>query len=130
MAMIVLLIEDNPDTARMVEKVLAPHGHTVLWANTGLGGLKMARTSSPSLVLVDLDLPDIDGKVIVNQLRALPYYAHLPIVAFTADNAPRAKRMALAFGCDDLINKPIDTRAFPNIVEGYIRSKTPTPNPE
>jgi two-component system cell cycle response regulator DivK len=113
----ILLIEDNKECARMVHKIMEARGHILFHAPTGLVGLKMARAVTPDLILLDMDLPDLDGKVVVNQLRATAGFVTLPIIAFTADNSPRAKRMALAFGCNDFISKPIDTRTFPEQVE-------------
>ncbi|MEP7288051.1 MAG: response regulator [Chloroflexota bacterium] len=120
---IILLIEDNKDTARMVSKILEPHGHTVEHAPNGLEGLKMAREIHADLILCDMDLPDLEGKVVVNQLRALSNVGHIPIVAFTAENSARAKRLALMFGCNDFISKPIDTRTFPELIEQLIAGK-------
>ncbi|MFQ3536848.1 MAG: response regulator [Aggregatilineales bacterium] len=107
-----LLIEDDHNTARMVAKVLTPHGFDVHHAPNGLTGLRLAREVSPEIILVDMDLPDLEGKVVVSRLRGLSELARLPIVAFTAECSARAKRLALAFGCDAFISKPIDTRAF------------------
>lgn len=112
-----LLIEDDLNAARMVAKILTPFGFTVHHAANGLTGLKLAREIHPEIILVDMDLPDIEGKVVVTQLRGIPESARLPIVAFTAEASARAKRLALAFGCDAFISKPIDTRAFPDQVQ-------------
>lgn len=108
-----LLIEDDHNTARMVAKVLSPHGFEVHHAPNGLTGLRLAREINPEIILVDMDLPDLEGKVVVSRLRGAPDSARLPIVAFTAECSARAKRLALAFGCDAFISKPIDTRTFP-----------------
>ena len=92
-----LLIEDDHNTARMVAKVLAPHGFEVHHAPNGLTGMRLAREVSPEIILVDMDLPDLEGKVVVSRLRGVHESAHLPIVAFTAECSARAKRLALAF---------------------------------
>jgi two-component system, cell cycle response regulator DivK len=116
----ILLIEDNKDTARMVIKIMQPRNHTVIHAAAGLDGLKLARSEQPDLILVDMDLPDIEGKIVVHQLRAEPRFKDTPILAFTAENTPRAKRLALSFGCNDFIAKPIDTRTFPELLEQFL----------
>lgn len=108
-----LLIEDDHNAARMVAKVLTPHGFEVHHAPNGLTGLRLAREINPEIILVDMDLPDLEGKVVVSRLRGSAESKHLPIVAFTAECSARAKRLALAFGCDAFISKPIDTRTFP-----------------
>ena len=119
----ILVVEDNKDTARMVVKVLEPHGHTVITALNGLDGLKLARTELPDLILMDMDLPDLDGKVVVNQLRAERNFKGTPIIAFTADNSQRCQRLAGLFGCNGFIAKPIDTRKFPAQIANYLTSE-------
>src|SRR5436305_29189 len=116
----ILLIEDNHDCARTVNKIIEPRGHSVVHAATALDGLKLARSLRPDLILLDMDLPDLEGKVVVNQLRVDPGFRAIPIIAFTAENSSRAKRMALAFGCTGFISKPIDTRTFPTQIESLI----------
>ncbi len=120
MAMI-LLIEDDVVAARMVMKVLATKGYTIKHATTGLEGLQLARELRPSLVLVDLGLPDLDGKVVALQLSHTLSSKSSSIVAFTAESGAKAKRLALAYGCHDFISKPIDTRAFPEQIATIIR---------
>lgn len=109
----ILLIEDDLNCARLVQKVLAPHNHHIQHAANGLTGLRMARELNAKLVLVDMDLPDLNGRAVVVQLRSILRDVSVPIVAFTAESGTRAQRIALAVGCDDFISKPIDTRAFP-----------------
>jgi two-component system cell cycle response regulator DivK len=123
---LILLIEDNKDTARMVAKIMQPRNHTVLHTITGLDGLKLARTEMPDLILVDMDLPDIEGKIVVHQLRSEVRFKDTPILAFTAENTPRAKRLALSFGCNDFIAKPIDTRTFPVYIEQFLKATVVT----
>src|SRR5260370_27791527 len=93
----ILLIEDNHDCARMVNKIIEPRGHSVVHAATALDGLKLARSLRPDLILLDMDLPDLEGKVVVNQLRVHPGFPAIPIVAFTAENRSRAQLMPLPF---------------------------------
>jgi two-component system cell cycle response regulator DivK len=114
----ILIIEDNYETVRMVRKIMEPRGHSITHAPNGLEALKHARNVKFDIVLADLNLPDLEGKVVVNQMRFIPGYKQVPIVAFTAENSARSKRMALAFGCIDFISKPIDTRTFPERIEG------------
>lgn len=121
-----LLIEDDHNTARLVAKVLSQHGFEVTHAPNGLTGLRLARELHPQIILVDMDLPDLEGKVVVMQLRGSHDSAHLPIVAFTAENSARAKRLALAFGCDAFISKPVDTRQFPIDIQEIINQSRGT----
>jgi DNA-binding response OmpR family regulator len=117
-----LLIEDDVKCARMVEKIMEPHEFKVHHAATALDGLQLARKTSFDIILLDMDLPDLDGKVVAIQLRSVISRGTTPIIAFTAENGARAKRIALAVGCDDFISKPIDTRAFPAQISAIIQS--------
>lgn len=120
---LVLLIEDDVKTARLVEKVLVGEDFKVVHAATGLDGLRHARAMihDVDLILVDMDLPDLEGKVIVVQLRGIFSGRKIPVVAFTAHDDARARRLALAVGCDDYLVKPIDTRTFAATIKGFIQ---------
>ncbi len=118
----ILLIEDDLKFARLVEKIMGPHGHTVHHAATGLDGLQLARRIHPDIILLDMNLPDLDGKVIAVNLRGMINRGTIPIVALTAESGARAKRIALAIGCDDFISKPIDTRAFPDQIATIMKA--------
>ncbi len=118
----ILLIEDDVVAARMVMKVLANKGYTITHAATGLDGLQLAHELYPDLILVDLGLPDLDGKVVALQLSHFLSAKSSAIVAFTAECGAKAKRLALAYGCRDFISKPIDTRAFPEQIAKLLES--------
>ncbi|NDJ79257.1 MAG: response regulator transcription factor [Chloroflexi bacterium] len=116
----ILIIEDDPNFARMVDKILRPHGHEVVHAGNALSGLHLAENNPVELVLLDMDLPDLDGKVVATTLRARSGMEGVPIIAVTAQSDAIARRLALAFGCDGFIPKPIDTRDFPNQVAAFL----------
>ncbi len=124
----ILLIEDDVFAARMVIKILGVRGYNIQHASTGLEGLQRARELRPDLVLVDLGLPDLDGKVVALQLSHFLSAKLSPVVAFTAEVGAKARRLALAYGCQDFISKPIDTRAFPDqiakILENVERARS------
>jgi CheY-like chemotaxis protein len=108
----IVIIEDNPQNARLEARILRRAGHEVWVAEDGEVGLNMVLESSPDLLLVDLGLPDIDGQTIVAMLRQNDQFNYMPIIAVTAWPEPAAQDMARAYGCDGLIHKPIDTRTF------------------
>lgn len=120
---LIVVIEDNAQSARMVEKLLRKAGHKVLLAEDGEAGLMTVMESQPDLVLIDLGLPDIDGQTIVGLLRQQTDLAHLLLIAFTAWPEATAQSMAEAYGCDGVITKPIDTRTFASQVDGYLKDK-------
>ena len=118
-----LLIEDDLDAARMVRRALAPNNYEIHHAANGLDGLKLARQVRPDIVLVDMNLPDLEGKVIVTQLHGGILTPSSTIIAFTAEDDARTRRITRALGCDDLIGKPIDTRAFAWQVSQILQKK-------
>ncbi|HRE46276.1 MAG TPA: response regulator [Aggregatilineales bacterium] len=112
----ILLIEDNAQTARMVQKVLETADMTVHYAPNGMTGLGLAQEYAFDLILLDIHLPDLDGKVVAANLRGNV----APIIAFSADDSPRSRKMAAAFGCHNFIAKPINTRLFPTQITEMI----------
>lgn len=116
----ILIVEDDLNFARLVEKIMIPHGHRIMHADTALGGMNLAASEKIDLVLLDMDLPDLDGKVVATSLKARAASKGVPIIAVTARADGATERLARAFGCDGFIAKPIDTRAFPGQVAAYL----------
>jgi signal transduction histidine kinase len=105
----VLHIEDDPNNRLLVRKLLRAVGHEVIDAATGLAGVHLADTEHPDLVLVDINIPDLDGYEVILRLRGTPGLDGVPIVAITAEGDRQA---SLAVGADGFIPKPIDARTF------------------
>ncbi len=116
----ILLIEDNADSARLVIRVLKPHGYRMLHAFDGESGLQMAVEEKPDLILVDLGLPDLDGQTVVALIRGMPDLGRVPLVAVTAWPPDTAEQMIKAYGCDGYISKPISPRTFPSQIAAYL----------
>ena len=116
----IVIIEDNPQNARLAEKILRRYGHEVVLAQDGEDGLNKVFETCPDLVLVDLGLPDIDGQTVVAVLRQDSHLEATPILAFTAWPEHAAQEMARAYGCDGVIIKPIDTRRFGQQVAEFL----------
>ncbi len=116
----ILLIEDNPQNALLMRRILEARGHQIIHADEGEAGLKMAVEERPDLILVDLGLPDIDGQTLVTFIRRVPELQNVPIVAVTAWPEDTAREMATAYGCNGFISKPINTRAFPDQIAAYL----------
>ena len=100
----ILLIEDEADLARMIERGLTAHGHQVLIAETGEDGLLFAATEPIDLVLLDIMLPDLDGHEVLAAIRQRR--SDLPVIMLTARDDPRSMVSALNGGADDYITKP------------------------
>ncbi|MFZ4826904.1 MAG: response regulator [Phototrophicaceae bacterium] len=116
----VVIIEDNPQSARLAEKLLKRASYEVFLAEDGESGYGMVLSHAPDIVLVDLGLPDFDGQTIIAMLRQHASLQKTPIIAFTAWPEDTAHDMALAYGCDGVITKPIDTRLFVEQVQTFL----------
>ncbi|UJR80465.1 sensor histidine kinase [Sandaracinus amylolyticus] len=114
----ILHIEDDPKSRLLVRKILVAAGHEVVDAATGLEGIRLAGEVSPELVLVDINVPDLDGYEVTLRLRGIPRLAGVPIVAITAEGD---RATSLAVGCDGFLEKPIDARRFPKQIEKFLR---------
>lgn len=119
----ILYIEDDHASRRLVERVLTSRGYEVFVAAEGLEGINLAREQKPQLILMDINLPSMDGREITTRLRSLPNFAHVPIVALTANVSPGSRELALAAGCSGFMTKPIDVATFPTEVEGFLKGK-------
>lgn len=101
----ILCVEDNPQNMRLVRKILQHHGYEIMEAEDGLTGVDMALEHLPDLVLMDINLPDIDGLEATHRIKeTLP---QLPIVALTANAMYGDEERILAAGCDGYISKPV-----------------------
>ena len=120
MAGTILYIEDNPDNKTLVQRALEAKGYTLLWATTGLNGLEQAGTQKPDLILLDINLPDIDGYEVARRLKADPNLRTIPIIAITANALKGDADKALAAGCDVYMSKPINLRELWARVMGFL----------
>ncbi|MGE5643479.1 MAG: response regulator [Byssovorax cruenta] len=120
----VLYIEDNPDNMLLVKRVLVASGYTVLEAENGLKGVHTAETHDVDLILLDINLPDIDGYEVARRLRSSPKRALslTPIIAITANALKGDAEKALDAGCDVYMSKPINVRELRARVEGFVPS--------
>lgn len=101
----ILCVEDNPQNMRLVRKILTHQGYDVLEAGDGLTGVQIALEQTPDLVLMDLNLPDIDGLEATQRIKQQAN--HIPIVALTANAMFGDEERCLAAGCDGYISKPV-----------------------
>lgn len=125
----IVMIEDNPNNARLIERVLAPSGYELHHAWDGESGLKLLLEKTPDLILLDLGLPDVDGQTLATLIRRLPNLSHVPVIAVTAWPAETAWEMIRAYGCDGYIPKPIDTRTFVDEIAAYLADEPASSTP-
>lgn len=104
----VLYVEDNPRNMRLVRKFLEHAGYEVLEADNGLKGLEIAEKERPDAILMDINLPDIDGLEATRRLKENTELQSIPVIALTANAMHGDKERCLAGGCDGYIPKPIN----------------------
>lgn len=112
----ILYVEDNPQNMRLVRKFLMMAGYEMLEAVTGLNGIAIAEKQQPDLILMDVNLPDIDGLEATARLKASPQLAHIPVVALTANAMHGDRERCIAAGCDGYIPKPITKSELLNTI--------------
>ena len=109
----VLYVEDSEPNFRLVESVLVDRpGTDLIWAETGQKALDVARSQNPQLVLLDLDLPDIHGRRVLQELQAQPETAKIPVIVISADATPSQIERMLTAGARNYITKPFEIRRF------------------
>lgn len=120
MARKILYIEDNPQNMRLVRKMLSGGGYEIIEASTGEGGYALALKEKPDLILMDINLPDVDGLQVTARLKAMPDMRHIPIIALTANAMYGDKERFTAGGCDGYIAKPVTRNELLNTVAYFL----------
>jgi two-component system, cell cycle response regulator DivK len=123
----VLLVEDNPRNLKLARDVLEHAGFAVTTVMTGEEALPAARTARPDVILMDLQLPGIDGHAALGRLRADPMTAGIPVVAVSAFAMQADRERAMVAGFDGYLMKPISVRDFPAQVREHIRADEGSP---
>ncbi len=117
----ILYIEDNPDNRMLVRRVLQAEGYDVIEASDGHTGLQLAAEAQPDLILMDINLPELDGYEVTARMKQLPRISHVPIIAVTANVMKGDREKTLAAGCDGYIQKPIDIDLLPEQIERFLK---------
>jgi len=120
----VLYIEDNPDNMTLVKRALEARGYRLLQAMNGLDGVATAESDEVDLILLDINLPDIDGYEVARRIRGSGKLklAYIPIIAITANALKGDAEKALGAGCDVYMSKPINIRELWARVEAFVPS--------
>ena len=119
----ILYIEDNPDNMVLVKRALEAHGYKLIEALNGLTGVNKAEAEEVDLILLDINLPDIDGYEVARRIRGSQKkiaLAYVPIIAVTANALKGDAEKALAAGCDVYMSKPINIRELWARVEAFV----------
>jgi two-component system, cell cycle response regulator DivK len=120
---VILVVEDNPRNLKLVRDLLEHLGHRTLAAGTGEEAIELAHEHRPDLVLMDVQLPGMDGVEAVTRLRADPGTADLRIVALTAFAMKADRERFLACGFDGYLEKPLSVRDFPGQIADQLASR-------
>jgi signal transduction histidine kinase/DNA-binding response OmpR family regulator len=119
----ILHVEDNRENRMLVRAVLEAEGYTVIDAEDGLSGIEAAIREEPALILLDVNLPAVDGYEVVAIIKSFPAFATTPVIAVTAYAMEGDRQRTLVAGCDGYIQKPIDVDAFPRQVAEFLHGK-------
>lgn len=109
---LILIIEDNEKNRKLVRDVLAFKGYRLAEAETGEDGVRLARELRPSLILMDIQLPGINGITALGQIREDPDIRHIPVIAVTASAMTQDRQKIMAAGFDGYQSKPINVKDF------------------
>lgn len=120
MSITVLLIEDNEQNRYLATFLLEKNGFTVTSAADGVRGIELAQSLAPQIILLDIQLPVLDGYQIARSLRGIDGLRTVPIVAVTSYAMPGDRERAMAAGCDGYIEKPINPDTFISDVRKYL----------
>ncbi len=117
----ILYIEDNPENRLLVKRILEAEGYSVIEAADGLAGLEIAARMQPDLILLDINLPEMDGYDLARRFRDTPGLQQVPILAITANVMQGDRERTLEAGCDGYIQKPIDVDRLPEQVRAAMQ---------
>ncbi len=117
---IVLYIEDTFENRVLIRRILQADGFTVLEAESAHHAFQVLETETPDLILMDINMPDMDGYTLTQRLREIPRLAHIPIIALTANVMRGDRERTLEAGCDGYIQKPIDVDTFSDQLNRFL----------
>lgn len=116
----ILIVEDNPINLKLIRDLLQIKGYETLEAETGEAGIELAREKHPALILMDVNLPQMDGRGAMKILKADASTREIPIIAVTSFAMRGDRERLLTAGFDAYISKPIDIKELPRMVESYV----------
>ena len=122
---LILIVEDNEKNLKLVRDVLQHTGYQTIEAGTGEDGVRLAKEREPALILMDIQLPGMDGITALGQLRADPATRAIPVIAVTASAMTQDRKKIMAAGFDGYQTKPIRVREFMDVVRQTLDRHTP-----
>ena len=122
----ILCIEDHPDNMMLIRRIFRPDGYNLIEAKSGVQGLSIAESQELDLVLLDINLPDIDGYEIARRIRSSsrPELTQIPIIALTANAMKSDAQKAISAGCTKYMSKPINIVELVEVVDAFVHKET------
>lgn len=120
----ILYVEDNFENRILVRRVLQAEGYDLIEATSGSDALRLLKNVSPDLILMDINMPEMDGYTLTAKIKENQRFANVPVIAMTANVMRGDKERSLEAGCDGYIQKPIDIDLLPEQVQRYLSRKT------
>lgn len=117
---IILYVEDNFENLLLVTRVLEAEGYVVVGASDAQSGLQLARNHQPDLILVDINMPEIDGLTLTTMIKGEPGLGETPVLALTANVMQGDMERSFSAGCDGYIHKPIDVDSLPGQIRRHL----------
>jgi two-component system cell cycle response regulator DivK len=118
----ILYVEDNLDNRTLVRRILTAEGYTLIEAANATQALEILNTTRPDLILMDINMPDMDGYSLTAKIKDTPRFEATPIIALTANVMRGDRERSLEAGCDGYIQKPIDIDKLSEQIEHFLRS--------
>ena len=118
----ILYVEDNIDNRTLVRRILMAEGYNLLEAVNATKGLEILKDTRPDLILMDINMPDMDGYSLTAKIKGTPGLESIPIIALTANVMRGDREKSLEAGCDGYIQKPIDIDLLSEQIERFLRS--------
>ena len=120
----ILYVEDNLENRILVRRILMSENYAILEAVNAFEALKILKDSRPDLILMDINMPDMDGYTLTAKIRSMPGFERIPILAVTANVMRGDKEKTLEAGCDGYIQKPLDIDQLIREVERFLPRRT------
>ncbi len=117
----ILYVEDNPDNRMLVRRILMAEDFDVVEAPGASEAVRVLETLTPDLILMDINLPEVDGYTLTHRLKANPKLFGVPIIALTANVMRGDRERTLEAGCDGYIQKPVDVDALPQQINRFLK---------
>jgi len=120
----ILYVEDNPDNRLLVKRILMAEDYSLLEAIDGKDALNVLKTARPDLILMDINMPDMDGYTLTAKIKSLPGFERIPILALTANVMRGDKEKTLEAGCDGYIQKPLDIDLLTREIDKFLSRRS------